>query len=91
MSEFTFVNQLQEQLAPLKVTVDLQTRNQIYVLTIDGTATYKDLSLWDNRWGGFENFGNGYTRAHTRSKPNLLSPTRIEYELGTLLDILKQV
>jgi hypothetical protein len=88
--KFEFVERFKKELAPIKVTVDLEFRKQKYYLIVDGTATYADPATWDEHWTGFDAFASYRFRQYVKSKPKVLAPARVEFKLGSLLDIIKQ-
>ena len=94
--EFEFVEQLRKKLAPLRVTVDLELEDHCFYLIIDGTASYEDPADWIRKWTSFFNFASANAYSHYgvvwESNPNravLITPTRIKFTIGSLMDILK--
>lgn len=88
--KFNFVAKLQEQIGPLKVKVELTMRDQVYYLVVDGTEQ-ASWGAWDKYWGGFSTFASGYVREHIKADGTLVAPAIVEFRIGTLLDLLKDI
>jgi hypothetical protein len=89
MIEIPFVDAVRERVRPMRVTVDIDLRRDTYYVVIDGSKTYTDPEKWDSMWGGFAVFATFHLREHVHYKPKQLTKTRIEFKIGSVMDILK--
>jgi hypothetical protein len=89
MIEIPFVDAVREQVKSMRVTVDIELRGDEYFLIMDGSKTYPDPEKWVSMWGGFLVFATFNLRDHVHYKPKQLTATRIEFKIGSVMDILK--
>lgn len=85
---------LKEKIGPILVTTEVEYVDQTYFLTFDGTETYPNAERsWDWHWlSGFDGFCRAMLRQHNLKVQGSeeVTPTRIRYNVGTLLDMLKE-
>ena len=89
INDFPEIKKIEKLFKPLRIELELISRKDIYYLIIDGTKTYEDPGKWELSWISFENYVSSHVRKIVTGKPKLLTKTRLEYKIGTLLDILK--
>jgi hypothetical protein len=89
MIEIPFVDAVRERVRPMRVTVDVELRRDKYYLIMDGSQTYCDPDKWHMMWGGFVVFATFHVRDHVHYKPKQLTTTRVEFKIGSVMDILK--
>lgn len=90
MIEIPFVDIVRERIRPMRVRLTVELRRDKYYLIIDGTETYPgNPEKWESMWGGFVVFATFHLREHVHYKPKHLTPTRIEFKIGSVMDILK--
>jgi hypothetical protein len=87
--EIPFVDVVQQRVRPMRVRLTVELRRGKYYLIIDGTETYPDPAKWDTMWGGFLVFATFHLRDHVHYKPKQLTKTRVEFKIGSVMDILK--
>lgn len=88
-ANFEFIDQLKKELAPIDVSIDVEFRKQKYYITVDGTKTYTDPAEWASNWNDFSTFASYQLRDYVTTKPKVITPTRVEFKVGSLLDIIK--
>lgn len=86
---FPKIKELEKLLKPLRIEVELNFVDNVYYLIVDGTRTYEDPAKWEISWISFENYVSSHVKKIVKDKPKLLTKTRLEYTIGTILDILK--
>jgi len=89
MIEIPFVDVVRERVQPMRVTMNVELRGDEYFLIMDGTKTYPDPDKWEMMWGGFVVFATFHLRDHVHYKPKQLTTTRVEFKIGSVIDILK--
>lgn len=89
MIELPFVDQVQARVRPMRVTVSVELRRDKYYVILDGSKTFLDPEKWESIWGGFVVFATYHMRDHVHYKPKQLTTTRIEFKIGSIMDILK--
>ena len=89
MIEIPFVDAIRNRLQPMRVTIDVELRKDQYYLVMDGSQTYPDPAKWDMIWGGFLLFATFHLRDHVHYEPKQLTTTRVEFKIGSVMDILK--
>jgi hypothetical protein len=89
MIEIPFVDEVRQRVKPMRVTIDVELRRDTYYIVVDGSKTYPDPEKWDSMWGGFVVFATFHLREHVHYKPKHLTTTRIEFKIGSVMDILK--
>jgi hypothetical protein len=90
MIEIPFVDALQERVKSMRVRLTVELRHDEYYLIMDGTETYPgNPEKWDMMWGGFILFATFHVRDHVHYQPKQLTTTRVEFKIGSVMDILK--
>jgi hypothetical protein len=90
MIEIPFVDAVQARVKPMRVQLTVELRRDNYYLIVDGTKTYPgNPEKWDMMWGGFVVFATFHLRDHVHYKPKQLTTTRVEFKIGSVMDILK--
>ena len=89
MIEIPFVDAVRERVRPMRVTIDVELRKDKYYLIVDGSKTYPDPEKWESMWGGFVVFATFHLRDHVHYTPKQLTKTRVEFKIGSVMDILK--
>lgn len=83
---------LQKELAPLKVAVDISYNNSVYYITINGKNTYKDTAGWETNWpNGLQGFGQSILslqKIKTQSS-EYVEDGVVCFTVGSLFDLLK--
>lgn len=94
MMDFDFVNSLKKSLGPLRITVDVVARDHSYFLIVDGSQTFRDSDTknWGKVYLAFDQVAGLYVKQHfTPISINAISDTRVEYEIGNIFDMVKNV
>lgn len=89
MIEIPFVDVVQKRVAPMRVKLTVELREDEYFLIVDGTKTYHNPEKWKDLWGGFDVFATFHLREHVHFQPKHLTETQMEFKIGSVMDILK--
>jgi hypothetical protein len=88
-------NNIRKEIGPLRVQIHCELRNHVYYIVLDGTRTYPVSQYWMEKWGkNFQEFALLTIKRHTGKAltdkdVTVISPTRVEVRLGSVLDFVK--
>jgi hypothetical protein len=90
--EFEFIKLLEKDLKPLKISVELVSRDHSYYVVLDGSRTFEKTpgTTWHDDYMQFEVFTTMFVKRYftpvSISNPTLSST---EYEIGNVFDLVK--
>lgn len=90
--EFNFVEKFNQRWGMLRITTEVVARDHSYFLVVDGTHTFDDSTEqnWGNPYIEFKKFSEQEVRRHfTPVSIKEITPTRVEYEIGNIFDLVK--
>ncbi len=92
---FEFVETIKKRLAPINVTVEMVIRDQSYFLVLNGNETFdenKTKLSWGTVYLPFKDFSKIVVGRYFKPKEvNVVSPTCIEFEIGNVFDLVKNI
>lgn len=94
---FELEDNIRKEIGPLRIQLHTELRDHVYYMIIDGARTYPVNQYWMEKWGkSFEEFAIATIKRHTGRTLSatdvvMLSPTRVELRLGSVLDFVKDV
>ena len=87
----TSIREIQEDLAPIKIKVELEIDEHVYFIKFVHLSTIDDDSYWQNYWGmDFSRFVSLWLRRYFKTIVlETTTKNTARFRLGSLLDFLK--
>ena len=92
--EFDFVEKFNQRWGMLRITTEVVSQDHSYFLVVDGTHTFDDSTeqSWGDPYIEFKRFTEmEVSRYFTPKSVKELTPTRIQFEIGNVFDLVKNV